>query len=530
MDLPTLSHQSEAVKSINAVEVAGANFDVNFPAALAAAVNHGTEVCLSKTSVSTKEKERKLEKKKHFPWMDLVNEALDVLWKEKLELCNLKPKLLSTNNQRIIGRHGVAGCMVEMCRNAESMSAVHKARFGNGLVAFQSRLLKNRPVLVQDGLIDKNRKVPTTYPIFCSCCFGPKTKRWNVEDFVVQEIGRITVQLCEVCVNSQHRGQHVGVTLEAVVPHNGNCYLRTQRLQSFFMTSDNTESKGKGFWHFPGRFPLSLITGNQVPPGQRNSWTDIGDAPKMVDRDSHLRLMLFFMQNWGDVNEWTTLEWTHRWPVREEEPSPHLVFDCPKFMFSKQPEIATTHGEDCGYQMAAKLNHDGESVSSSKSLKGKHKPGVALLPLTRDVCIVFKDGRLRNNASAMPSNLCDMAVKVKPMDILTWQGDTMHRWGIPDDVQTPSLVVQCNWHSTLHVDTETVISKPKPDNVDVSMDLLHEVFHVNFMTEARHMWQQQDSNPQVSKWKKDQVLECHQSFRKLLGLNNCGKRKRATEI
>ena len=264
-------------------EVEKRNWDGDLPRRFARAINHGTEVYLSRTTVAAKEKERTLQQKKHFPWMDLVNEALDVLWKQKLKLCNFKPRLLCTNNQRIIGRHGVSGHMVEKYKSDESMSAVHKDRFGNGLVAYQSRLLKNRrPVLVQDGFINKKQKDGITHPIHCSCCFGATPKRWNVEHFVVQEIGRVTVQLCDVCVETKHMGQHVGVTLEEVTPHSGDCYLRVgcHRLQPFSLPLAGKDNKGNGFSLFQARSDISVMIDEPAKSDGNDGWPDKGNTPK----------------------------------------------------------------------------------------------------------------------------------------------------------------------------------------------------------------------------------------------------------
>ena len=151
------------------------------------------------------------------------------------------------------------------------------------------------------------------------------------------------------------------------------------------------------------------------------------------------------------------------------------------------------------------------------------------MPLTEDVCIVFKDARLRSKASdPLSSNLCDVPVTVRPKDVLTWQGDTMYKWAKRQS-DTPALAVLCNWESSLHVETSTVASQADEENVEVSMELFREVYIVKFVTEAKKWWQEEDPNPEVDKWKKDKVIECYQCLKKLIDSNNCGKKKRRLE-
>ena len=123
----------------------------------------------------------------------------------------------------------------------------------------------------------------------------------------------------------------------------------------------------------------NLMAGN-------DGWPDKANTPKMVDEDTRLRLMLFFIQNWGDVSEWTKLEWSRSWPIRAEEPKPHLVFGSPKFVFPNEHDNATKDGQKDCCKADAKLNGNGESLTSSKSLQGKCKVGAAVLPLTNDNC------------------------------------------------------------------------------------------------------------------------------------------------
>ena len=502
--------------------------------ALAVAVNNGREVHLSKTTIDEKERERRLKKKKHFPWMDLVNEALDVLHEEKLRVYNLKPTLLTTNNQRVIGKDGVCGHMREVCDNDESMSNVHKSRFGNGIAAFQCRHLKNKGVIVHNGFIDKGRKISTTYPIYCACCFGVKTKRWCVEDFVLQEIGRITVQLCKVHVNCRHMGDHVGVTLEELSPHNGSCYLRTKGLSTIPLSVDDKQEYGKGFSMMRGSFDIEKIVGKcddwsrkiteVVCNGEENGRV----VGKEVDSNTHLRLWLFLVQNWPDVGEWTDLEWSHSWPIKEQNAVSHLTLDRPSFV---QPCKMTTTCEGSQkvgwYLVDSKLDSNGNSVSCNEVLRNKAKPGTALFPLNDDVFIVFKHGRYRAFTLGTSSNWCDEEVTIARGDGLLWQGDTEHRWGDENDNDL-AVAVRCRWRSSLHVESKAPDVSNEPadkEKFEASMESMHEFFF-EFYEKAKEILLHDDPNPQMDLRKKNKIYECYESLCKLVEPKKRGKRKR----
>ena len=175
---------------------------------LARAVTEDNDIYMSATSIEWREKEMKMKKKQKFPWVDLVNEAVEALNHKTLSHYNLQAKIVTTSNLK-----SVSDYMVKVCQNKEDLNAVQLQKFGKGLVAFQCRVFRDKPISCHNGKLDAHT-ARNMHPMCCECCFGFKSANKDPNDFVAQEIGAVSVHLCDVCVNGTHEGQHVGLTLE----------------------------------------------------------------------------------------------------------------------------------------------------------------------------------------------------------------------------------------------------------------------------------------------------------------------------
>lgn len=507
------------------------NDEVVTPELLALAVRD-KEVYCSATSVEKKEQETVLSDKSDFPWMDLVNEAFDALNNGTLRHYNLKGKIITTGNPKCVSEH-----MAETCQQRTDISATQKEKFGKGLVAFQCRVFRDKPVVCRDGRLDHLRKTDTRHPMYCACCFGFENKDSSPSKFVLQEIGAVTVQLCDVYINGCYKGQHVGVTLEELSPHKGKCYLRKHELETFDMSMNDKKRSFRGFTFGKGKIATDMIVGvegmkllqsiklsNGIPMSQRRRdglwevplpskhglWQNWNESLVL---DMKVRLWFFLVQNSPVVDEWTKLESVRRWPPMKGNGIPHLYLD-------QISLVGQCHGGTDGETSVENFSPGNEFVdfdrdatcgalvTANGSLEDKLQPGGVVIGLHETTRVYFQVGREKNRL---------IEVAVSKNDIALWQGDTLHHWGVKQSGDSiSSLSLQCQMESTLH-------NKEK-DPASEELACVHETFYDKFLETAKLLPEDEDSQLK----KQEKILELKKTFEALIhasgGIGNARKR------
>ena len=443
---------------------------------LARAVTEDNDIYMSATSIEWREKEMKMKKKQKFPWVDLVNEAVEALNHKTLCHDNLQAKIVTTSNLKSVSDH-----MVKVCQNNEHLNAVQMQKFGKGLVAFQCRVFRDKPISCHNGKLDTHT-ARNMHPTHCECCFGFKCANKDPNDFVAQEIGAVSVHLCDVYVNGTCEGQHVGLTLEELSPHCGSCHVTWHLKKTLPIRHDDKEFNGRGYAVGKGIVNSDVIIGKHgsnlldslnsldslkdcketpslslTPFELRNSVTrsislcSCHDATLSWNgttmKNLNARLWLWLVQHSSSVSEWTDLEAERHWPIVDTFQRPHLsiknvcfVQQCMTHFDSKlEPQPIP----NCRFTDSGRHVRSGKSVTENESLKGKTKPGGFVIGLRNDVKVDLKN--------SIANQIEEIAVAKN--DFVLWQGDTVYQWSdIGTSNSVSGFVLHCQIKSCLHDD------------------------------------------------------------------------------